>query len=239
MALIQEVKDGKIVESATTTSSTDKKNNSDMGKEDFLKLLVAQMKYQDPLQPQENTEYVTQLATFSQVEAMTNMSGTMSQMEANNLVGKIVIMKPTNSVTGETTTVTGTVDYVMHEGNKVYLSINDSLYNLDDLDTVTNEDYYIASTLSDTVESYINELPTLDNATLANKEEVDYIRKIYDTMNDYQKSFVDNDLLSKFINIENKLKALQSLQDLVDSQGSGETTETTENTESTDTTQSS
>ena len=39
-----------------------------MGKEDFLKLLVAQLKNQDPLAPQDNTQFVAQLAQFSSVE---------------------------------------------------------------------------------------------------------------------------------------------------------------------------
>ncbi len=66
---------GTITESATTeklrSQSTD---NSFMGKEDFLKLLISQMQYQDPLEPMKNHEFVAQLATFSNVEQLVSMN---------------------------------------------------------------------------------------------------------------------------------------------------------------------
>ena len=60
------------------------------------------MQYQDPLEPTSNTEYVAQLATFSQMEATLGMQSTIESSNANALVGKYVIIKTTSS-TGETT----------------------------------------------------------------------------------------------------------------------------------------
>ena len=54
------VEDGKI-KNATSTTST-KEKSSTLGKDDFLQLLVAQMKFQDPLEPTSNTEYIAQYA---------------------------------------------------------------------------------------------------------------------------------------------------------------------------------
>ena len=50
-----------IAETDTITSASEKKTtgNSSLDKESFLKLLVAQMQYQDPLEPTENTEYIS------------------------------------------------------------------------------------------------------------------------------------------------------------------------------------
>ncbi len=48
-------------------------NVQNIGKEDFLKLLVTQLQHQDPLQPMDNTEFVSQLAQFSTLEGITNM----------------------------------------------------------------------------------------------------------------------------------------------------------------------
>lgn len=45
------------------------------------------MKYQDPLEPTDNTEYISQLATFSQLEETQNMQASLQEMEANSLVG--------------------------------------------------------------------------------------------------------------------------------------------------------
>ena len=54
---------------ATTTTTA----NDYLGKDAFLSLLVTQLQYQDPLDPQDNSEYVAQLAQFSSLEQMTNM----------------------------------------------------------------------------------------------------------------------------------------------------------------------
>ena len=112
MALIQPVEDGKIPKDTSTTSKSDTSN--DLGYDQFLQLLCAEMQYQDPLEPTSNTEYVAQLATFSQMEATLGMQSTIESSNANALVGKYVIIKTTSS-TGETTATQGFVDYVQKE----------------------------------------------------------------------------------------------------------------------------
>lgn len=62
-------------------------DNSTLGKDAFLQLLVTQMKYQDPLDPQDNGEYLAQLAQFSALEQMTNVADGLS--EVSKLVGNI------------------------------------------------------------------------------------------------------------------------------------------------------
>ena len=88
MALIQPVVDGKIPKDTSTTSKSDTSN--DLGYDQFLQLLCAEMQYQDPLEPTSNTEYVAQLATFSQMEATLGMQSTIESSNANALVGKYV-----------------------------------------------------------------------------------------------------------------------------------------------------
>ena len=74
MSAIAQVKDGQILESVSTIQKNAKASNSGLDKDAFLQLLVAQMKYQDPLEPTSNTEYISQLATFSELEEMQNMT---------------------------------------------------------------------------------------------------------------------------------------------------------------------
>ena len=88
MALIQPVVDGKIPKDTSTTSKSDTSN--DLGYDQFLQLLCAEMQYQDPLEPTSNTEYVAQLATFSQLEEMQNLNQSLTEGSAYNLVGKYV-----------------------------------------------------------------------------------------------------------------------------------------------------
>ena len=98
------VKDGQIVETGSQ-NSLKKANAGDknsMDKDAFLQLLVAQMQYQDPLEPTSNTEFISQYAQFSQVEQMQNMAGTTELARATSLVGKEVYVKTTDSA-GEPT----------------------------------------------------------------------------------------------------------------------------------------
>lgn len=74
--------------SATSTSSGtslyDKEEGSVMGKEDFMMLLVAQLKNQDPLSPDDPTEFTAQLAQFSSLEQLYNLNDSMESLAASN-----------------------------------------------------------------------------------------------------------------------------------------------------------
>jgi flagellar basal-body rod modification protein FlgD len=68
-----------------------------LGKDDFLKLLITQLSHQDPTQPLQDREFVAQMAQFSTLEQMTNMTGELKQVlgllarsQAVNLLGKTV-----------------------------------------------------------------------------------------------------------------------------------------------------
>lgn len=85
----------------TATSSTGADNSASgkptLGYDDFLKLLLAQMQNQDPLKPIDSTEYVSQLATFSNVEQGIKQNAKLDQLllsssiaQGQNMVGKIV-----------------------------------------------------------------------------------------------------------------------------------------------------
>lgn len=219
MALWQKVENGKVVDtSASATSSSKEKKTNNLDKDDFLNLLVAQMKYQDPLEPQSNTEYVSQLATFTQVEATENMANTAENLQANNLIGKTVIMRPTNSVTGETSDVMGVVDYVMKEGSNVYLSVNGALYNLDDLYTVADSEYMDAVVIADDFETTVSQMPDADHVSLADEDVFKHVREQYDKLTDYQKEYISKyskESLDKFTAAETALNALIALRDLI------------------------
>src|SRR5574344_2493084 len=69
--------------SATSTStSTSTSSSTALNKDAFLQLLVTQMQYQDPLDPQDNSEYLSQLAQFTSLEQMTNVATAMSKLSS-------------------------------------------------------------------------------------------------------------------------------------------------------------
>lgn len=225
--LTQMIKDGEVVDTSAegTSSSTAKKtSNSSLDKEAFLQLLVAQMKYQDPLEPTDNTTYISQLATFTQVEEIQNMQSSLQQMEANDLVGKTVILKVTNSTTGSTEEVVGQVDAVLHEGGKTYLTVNDETYSIDDLYSVMDDTYLDAISLAKSFSVAVNSLPGLSMLTNADAEKIANLRKSYDAMTDYQKSFIAASDLEKLTKAEAQMKLIQgeSADPDTDDDGGGE-----------------
>jgi flagellar basal-body rod modification protein FlgD len=64
--------------------------NGLLGQNDFLKLMIAQLQAQDPLQPTDSTQYIAELAQFTQVEQMTNLANANELAGAVQLIGRTV-----------------------------------------------------------------------------------------------------------------------------------------------------
>ena len=100
------------INSGTTSSSLTK--NTIMGKDDFLKMLIAQLKNQDPLNPLDGSNFAAQLAQFSSLEQLQNMNtkletlgtsfSSLNNVQVANLIGNEVSAK------GNTTTVDGSTN---------------------------------------------------------------------------------------------------------------------------------
>lgn len=71
-----------------------------LGKDAFLQLLVKQMEYQDPLDPQDNAEYIAQLANFSSLEQMTNMVDQLASVTelVNNIDTSVLVGQLSNMI---------------------------------------------------------------------------------------------------------------------------------------------
>ncbi len=228
MSTIAQVKDGQILESISNLQRETKSSNSSLDKDAFLQLLVAQMKYQDPLEPTSNTEYISQLATFSELEEMQNLTSGMTLQRASSLVGQYVFMKVTDS-SGNTTYPEGFVDYVVYENNKAYLSIDGNLYSIDDLDTIADAEYMQASKIAEAFVTEMNKLPAPAKVTQDDLKAIENLIAVYENMNSYQQEFLGDENtkiykeyvekfqelgvvpVSNFITDLNKLPALEEI----------------------------
>ncbi len=218
MSLIAPIQDGKVVSNTSSTSSaagTAGTKSTGMDKESFLQLLVAQMKYQDPLQPTSNTEYIAQYAQFSQVESLQNMSSNMDLQRASSLVGQEVYVQTTTSE-GESKYVQGKVDYVTYENGKAYVYINETAYPLEEVQTIVDREYLEAYDMASELIIGINKLPNVNSIDLSDAEDIQKLKEMYDGMNEYQKSFVakeKSDVLQAYVD---KLAELRKKEDSKD-----------------------
>lgn len=110
-------------------------NTQEMNQEDFLKLLIEQLKNQDPLKPLESTEFTAQLAQFSSLEQLFGMNDSLStiaetlysqgQDDILQLIGKTIKARD-NAILIEDDTVSLGSSYMLEDGADVTITIYDS-----------------------------------------------------------------------------------------------------------------
>lgn len=207
--LIAPVKDGKIVETDSQASlAKSKEKKAGYSKDTFLQLLVAEVQNQDPLEPTSNTEWISQYATFSELEAMNNMSASFDLSRASALVGKTVVLN-TTSESGKMIPVQGKVDYITYEGGQAYLSVNGSTYSMDDLYNVVDGEYLAAFDKVYEWSVKLNKLPSYENLTYDSREDVEKVYDEFDKMSEYEKTFVASE------NEEKIKKLYERMQELI------------------------
>src|SRR3954449_13308990 len=108
-----------------TTATTTAKDKTGMGKDDFLKLLVGQLKNQDPQNPTGSEDFMGQMAQFSMLEQLTNLAtatteltATMNESQTVGLIGHQV-----SYIGADKATVTGTVESVNLGGKKPTITV--------------------------------------------------------------------------------------------------------------------
>ena len=103
-----------------------KGDNGSLGKDQFLKLFVAQLQHQDPMNPMNDSEFMAQMASFSTLEQVTNLAAANQQMAASmsstNAVG--LIGRTVSYVDADDQIQTGKVDKVTTAGGKPLLTVN-------------------------------------------------------------------------------------------------------------------
>ncbi|MGE0200051.1 MAG: flagellar hook assembly protein FlgD [Candidatus Melainabacteria bacterium] len=115
-----------------------------LDKNAFMQLLLTQLKYQDPLEPVDNAQFLQQQAMMSQVESMDELNKNFSRAteisQASTMVGKYVAIQVPNQATGLMDTITGPVSSVSITDNGTALSVNGTNYPLSMVSQIYAED---------------------------------------------------------------------------------------------------
>lgn len=113
----------------------EQKNGNDLGQDEFLELMVTQLRNQDPFKPMENGDFIAQMAQFSSVSGLQSLQNSFSQLaaslqsnqalQASTMVGRSVLVPSNTAVLNSNSPVTGVLDLPTNS-NSVALSIVDS-----------------------------------------------------------------------------------------------------------------
>jgi flagellar basal-body rod modification protein FlgD len=96
-----------------------KVDNGSLGKDQFLRLFVAQLQHQDPMNPMNDSEFMAQMASFSTLEQVTNLAIANERSSTIGLLGRTVTYTDKDNVTH-----TGTVEKVTTKDGKPLLTVD-------------------------------------------------------------------------------------------------------------------
>jgi len=116
----------------------ERKTGGALGKDDFMKILVAQLSNQNPLEPTNDTEFIAQLAQFSSLEQMQSLNQGFARSQAYSLIGKTVYVN-NEAEDGTLDVIYGKVDGVVRKDGMDYIVVNDEHYTVDDVTGVLDD----------------------------------------------------------------------------------------------------
>jgi len=122
--------------STSTSTTTSTSGAKGLGESDFLNLLITQLKNQNPLDPMKDTDFIAQLANFSNLQQMTSVNTNVSSLlqqqniaNATSMIGKQVTTSDGKS---------GIVSQVSMAGGQVSIYVGTNKYSMSDITAVSN-----------------------------------------------------------------------------------------------------
>jgi flagellar basal-body rod modification protein FlgD len=110
-----------------------------LGKDDFLRLLVTQLRHQDPLNPMEDKDFMGQMAQFSSLEQMTNVSSSLDRLTFSGQLGQSVglIGRTVSYETEDGTPASGTATAVSVLDGAIQITVGDDRVSPDSVRVVS------------------------------------------------------------------------------------------------------
>jgi len=109
--------------STSSASTVTRAATQTLDQDAFLKILVAQLQNQDPMQPLEDKEFISQMAQFSSLEQMQGLNQSFQYAQAFGLVGQSISTTLVND-SGSTETVVGQVTRAFLKNGEAYLEVD-------------------------------------------------------------------------------------------------------------------
>ena len=113
-------------------------SKSELGKDAFMKILIAQLANQNPLEPMNDTDFIAQMAQFSSLENMQNIAGSMAQNNAYSMIGKYVSFINPDTLQE----VAGKVSSVFMENGEPRLQVGDFVLTMKAVISVYDADFF-------------------------------------------------------------------------------------------------
>ncbi len=179
------------------SSSKNTRNTGELGKDDFLNLLVTQLRYQDPLNPTDDKEFIGQMAQFSALEQMQNLNTSFAATKAYSLIGRNITAAIQDETTKETTEVSGNVTSVKASSGSYYVVVNGKDIPIESITNVTESSYASSSNLS----NFMNLIGCDVNGIVYNAEDGDMI-KVSGTVKSLQKGVYEDYAVMDGVSVE-------------------------------------
>lgn len=138
----------------STTNKSTQRNTGELGKDEFLNLLITQLQYQDPLNPVDDKEFISQMAQFSALEQMQNLNKSFSATKAFGMIGKCITGTTSNGSDSGAGFVEGIVRSVKMENGKILLEVNGLDVPVDNVLSVSEESNYYYKYNSSNISQY-------------------------------------------------------------------------------------
>jgi flagellar basal-body rod modification protein FlgD len=124
-----------VSSSSYSTSDSSREVSTTLGSEDFLELLAVQLTNQDPMNPMDDTEFISQMANFSSLEAMSELSESFESFSQNQqeiaaqaYLGKVVTIEDDDDeIEGEVTALTN------DDSDGLLVTVDNENYSIDDI----------------------------------------------------------------------------------------------------------